>query len=169
MLGHHGGVAVTTPLAPGWTRRQRLTFGVVLAVGLALIGFGLSRSVTGDAAAKPSDPAIERLIPKPGDSLQVNQDTVGVDLQTGYRGELTIDGQAIETFDVNQSTSATPFDKQLAAQYDQGQATTFFTPREGATIEAFSPGRHTIIVTYWKLTESKAQARTFSWSFEVKT
>jgi hypothetical protein len=162
-------VAVTTPLPPGWTRRQRLVFGAVLAVGLALIGFGLSRSVTGDAATKPTDVAIERLIPKPGDSLQVNQDTVGIDLQTGYRGELTIDGQAIPIFDLNQSQSATPFDKQLSAQYDEGQGTILFTPREGATIEAFSPGRHTIAVTYWKLAESKALARSFSWSFEVKT
>ena len=162
-------MAVTTPLPTGWTRRQRLVFGAVLAAGLALIGFGLSRAVTGDAATKPSDEAIERLIPKPGDSLQVNQDTVGIDLQTGYRGELTIDGQAIPIFDISKAATATPFDKQLAAQYDEGQGTILFTPREGSTIEAFSPGRHTITATYWKLTESKAQARTFSWSFEVKT
>ena len=162
-------MAVTTPLPPAWTRRQRLIFGAIAGVGLVLIGFGLSRAVTGDAATRPSDPAIERLIPKPGDSLQVNQDTVGIDLQTGYKGELTIDGKAIPTFDVNQSASATPFDKQLSAVYDQGQATLLFTPREGAVIEAFSPGRHTITALYWKVTETKAQARPFTWSFEVKT
>jgi hypothetical protein len=141
----------------------------VIAVGLVLIGFGFASAVTGDAATAPSDPAIERLIPKPGDSLQVNQDTVGIDLRTGYRGELTIDGRAVPTAEVNQATVGTPFDKQLDAQYDAGQGTVLFTPREGAVIEAFSPGRHTITATYWKLTESKAQARTFSWSFDVKT
>ena len=163
------GVVDTTALPPGWTRRQRLVFGAIGAVGVALIGLGLSRAVTGDAATAPSDPAIERLLPTPGASLQVNQDTVGIGLQTGYRGELTIDGRAIPTFDINQSTTATPFDKQLAAQFDQAQGTVLFTPRPGAEIEAFSPGHHTITATYWKLADTKAHARAFSWSFEVKT
>ena len=142
---------------------------MLLAGGLGLIFAGLASARTGDAGNRPSDPAIERLIPLPGDSLQVNQDQVGIDLQTGYRGELTIDGQPIPTHDVNQASSNTPFSGQIDAQYDQGQGTVLFTPRPGATIEAFSPGRHTIVVHYWKLTESKEQSRTFTWGFDVKT
>lgn len=168
-LGHHGGVATITPTKSPWTRRQRIVFGAVLAGGLGLILAGFASAKTGDEGNKPSDPAIERLIPQPGDSLQVNQDTVGVDLQTGFRGELLIDGELIPTVDLNQSSATTPFEEILQAVYDAGQGTVLFTPRQGAVIEAFSPGRHNIIVRYWKTTETKEQARTFTWGFDVKT
>lgn len=155
--------------ATPWTRRQRVGFGAIIAAGLAMIVFGFASAQTGDAGSQPSDPAIERLIPNPGDSLQVNQDTVGIDLQTGYRGELIIDGQTIPTRDLNQAQSNTPFEEQLDAIYDAGQGTVLFTPRAGATIEAFSPGRHTIVARYWKTTQSRDEARTFTWGFDVKT
>lgn len=160
---------MTSPPTQRWTRRQRVILTLVLAGGLGIIFAGLATAKTGDAGNVPTDPAIERLIPKAGDSLQVNQDTVGIDLQTGYRGELTIDGQLIPTYDINQSSTATPFGSNLDAQYDAGQGTVLFTPRVGATIEAFSPGRHTIMARYWKLTDSKESSRTFLWSFDVKT
>lgn len=161
-------MVTTAPPSP-WTRRQRSVFGVIIAAGLGMIVFGFASAQTGDAGSQPTDPAIERLIPKPGDSLQVNQDTVGIDLQVGYRGELSIDGQLIPTIDLNQSDTSTPFDQQLDAIYDAGQGTVLFTPREGATIEAFSPGRHTITVRYWKVTESREEGRTFTWGFDVRT
>jgi hypothetical protein len=163
------GVAVRTdPEIVPWTRRQRMTFAGVLVVGLALVFLGFSTAKTGDEGNKPSDPAIERLIPEPGASLQVNQDTVGIDLVTGYRAELSIDGQPIPTSEIIASQSPA-FDEQIDAQYDAGQGTTVFTPREGATIEAFSPGRHLITATYWKVTEGRERARTFTWGFDVKT
>ncbi len=169
-LGHHGGVATSTQTESPWTRRQRIGFGAVIALGLGLIVAGFASAKTGDAGNKPSDPAIERLIPEPGDSLQVNQETVGIDLQTGYRGELLIDGQLIPTTEQGQAEGgAKPFTEQLDAQYDPRQGTVLFTPRQGATIEAFSPGRHTITAHYWRVTETREQARTFTWGFDVKT
>jgi hypothetical protein len=162
-------VATSTPTLSPWTRRQRVVFGAVIAGGLGLIVAGFASAKTGDEGNKPSDPAIERLIPQPGDSLQVNQDTVGVDLQTGYRGELQIDGTLIPTVDLNQSNTNTPFEEILEAVYDAGQGTVLFTPRQNAAVEAFSPGRHTITVRYWKTTETKEQSRVFTWGFDVRT
>jgi hypothetical protein len=163
-------VAVTTsstpPTAPIWSRRQQVVLTLVLAAGLFLIVAGFRAGQTGDADTRITDPAIEKLIPSPGD-LVLRQGEVGIDLAPGFAGQLAIDGKSIATHEVGESQTPTAFDTNLDARFDPGNGTVLFTPRAGAPIEAFSPGKHTIVVTYWRVTEGKEQAKTFSWQFSV--
>jgi hypothetical protein len=51
--------------------------------------------------------------------------------------------------------------------FDLAQNTVTFTPREGAAIEAFEAGDHRVTAVFWKLSESRAQSRSFTWQFKV--
>lgn len=156
----------TEPQLPTWSKRQRFVFAALLGLGLALVIYGFSTAKTGDDDVRITDPAIERLIPKPGD-LVLRQGQVGIDLAPGYTGVLVIDGQEIATYQVGQSESPTAFDQSLDVQYDQGTGTLLYTPRTGGPIEAFSPGGHIITARYWQLQQGREASRTFTWTFSV--
>ena len=161
MVRLHGGVA-RLPIDP-----RRLIASVVVAGALALIVYGFASAQTGDSAVEISDPAIERVIPMPG-ALVLRQSQVGADLAAGYRGVLIIDGQEIPTKDAQAPGQAnSDASVNLDAVFDLAQNTVLFLPRQGATIEQFAPGDHQVTVVYWKLTETRDDAKTFTWSFKV--
>jgi hypothetical protein len=146
---------------------RRFGASVLIAGALALIVYGFASAQTGDQAVQISDPAIERVLPMPG-ALVLRQSQVGADLAPGYRGVLIIDGQEIPTQDAqatgNASSDATV---NYDAVFDLAQNTVLFLPRQGATIEQFAPGDHQATIVYWKLEESRDEAKTFSWKFKV--
>ena len=92
-----------------------------------------------------------------------------LELASGYRGVLVIDGQEIPTTDlvaVDPNTGGQPslaFD----ALFDASLNTVTFQPRTGATIEEFEAGDHTVTAIYWKLDETRDQSRSFTWTFRV--
>ena len=53
------------------------------------------------------------------------------------------------------------------AVFEPGNATLTFTPGEGAPIEHFDPGEHTVSVVYWRTVDGRDTARTYTWTFEV--
>ena len=140
---------------------------VVIAAALALIVWGFASAETGDDAVEITDPAIERVLPMPN-ALVLRQSQVGADLAPGYRGVLIIDGQEIPTQDAQAPGAA---NSDVAVNYDAvfdlAQNTVLFLPREGATIEQFAPGDHQTTVVYWKIDETRDQAKTFAWKFKV--
>jgi hypothetical protein len=138
---------------------RRLGASALIAGALALIIYGFASAETGDDAVEINDPAVERVIPSPG-SLVLRQSQVGADLASGYRGLLIIDGTEIPSYDVGTANV-------LDAQFDPALNTVLFLPREGATISEFAPGDHNITVLYWRLDETRDQARQFSWTFKV--
>ncbi len=147
-----------------WVRVGMWALGLV-AVTSIVIGFAVAR--TGDAAIQINDPAVERVVPKPGD-LVLRQSEVGIDLASGYRGVLVIDGMEIPTVDVTPTDpGAGPKAPSLDAQFDPAVNTVFFTPRKGAPIEEFAPGEHTVTAIFWKMTETRQQARSVLWRFKV--
>jgi hypothetical protein len=137
-----------TPVKKLDARRLLMALGV--SVGLLLIVLGFASGQHGDSAIT-LPPEVEQVVPKPGD-LVLRQSSVGIDLKSGYTGVLIIDGKEI------------PEDQ---LQIDQAQATIFFTARQGAEIESFAPGQHSVTAVYWKVTESRDQATSFTWSFKV--
>jgi hypothetical protein len=146
---------------------RRLGVSLVIAAALALIVYGFASAQTGDQAVEITDPAIERVLPLPG-ALVLRQSQIGADLAAGYRGVLIIDGQEIPTQDaqapgVANNDVAVNYD----AVFDLAQNTVLFLPRQGATIEQFAPGDHQATVVYWKIDETRDQAKTFSWTFKV--
>jgi hypothetical protein len=160
-VGLHGAVATHR------VELRRLGASAIIAVALALIIYGFASAQTGDQAVEISDPAIERVLPLPG-ALVLRQSQVGADLAPGYRGVLIIDGQEIPTQDA-QATGDVNNDVTVNfdAVFDLAQNTVLFLPRQGATIEQFAPGDHQTTIVYWKLEETRDQAKTFSWKFKV--
>ena len=146
---------------------HRIIGAVVIGVALALIIWGFASAQSGDKAVRINDPAIERVLPQPGE-IVLRQSQVGVDLAPGYRGVLIIDGQEIPTTDVPTGSNPDPNAKgNLDAQFDPTQNTVLFVPKKGATIEEFTPGEHRITAVYWREVASRDQAVSFSWTFKV--
>ena len=145
---------------------RRLGISLVIAGALALIVYGFASAQTGDADVVVP-PGIERVLPMPG-ALVLRQSQVGADLASGYRGVLIIDGQEIPTQDA-QAPGAANNDPTVNydAVFDLAQNTVLFLPRQGATIEEFAPGEHQVTVVYWKLDESRDNAPSFNWKFNV--
>ena len=147
---------------------RRLGIAAIFAAALALIVYGFASAQTGDQAVEVTDPAIERVLPMPG-ALVLRQSQVGADLASGYRGVLIIDGQEIPTTDAQAPGGPSNADPNtnIDAVFDLSQNTILFVPRQGATIEQFAPGDHQITVVYWKLDETRDDAKTFTWNFKV--
>ena len=151
---------------------QKLVVSVGIAIGLVLIGMGLSGGTTGRAAQKlPA--VIEDINPGPGDEV-LRQSQVFVDFVDGYDATLTIDGIELPITRLDELTAngATPkpgaqVDIPPTAIYDPGNYTISFVPQEGAPITEFTQGVHKASVTYWKVTEGKTKSKSFSWEFEA--
>lgn len=142
-----------------------------LAVAVVLIVIGVRSSVTGREALGLPD-AIESTDPIRNSVRVPAQSAVFVDLQSGFTGVLVIDGLELETVDLDEVNDTTPEPGQQVeikpvTRYERGNATLTFTPSEGAPIEKFSEGRHTVTVLYWGLDETRAQARSYTWEFTV--
>jgi hypothetical protein len=152
--------------------RQNLIVSVGVAVGLVLIGMGLSAGTTGrDAQKLPA--VIEDINPGPGDEV-LRQSQVFIDFVEGYEAELTIDGIVLPVTRLDELTAngATPkpgaqVDIPPTAIYDPGNYTISFMPQDGAPITEFTQGMHDATVTYWKVTDGRNKSKSFSWQFEV--
>lgn len=144
---------------------------LVVAVGVALVARGVMSGVTGDErAALP--PAIESVAPVPEATQAFSGTAVFVDLLPGYTGQFTIDGITIDTVDLDDLVAQSPgggvqVSLPPVTIYEAGNATLTFTPSEGAPIEAFGDGEHTVKLSYWLVTDGPRAARTFTWTFTV--
>jgi hypothetical protein len=167
---------VDTP-RPTWRERLRrvdrklLAASLAIAVGLVLIVVALSQAVTGDEATQ-LPPAIESITPAP-DAVQVLRQTqVVIDLAEGHEGEVTVDGVALTTVRLDELAAVDiepgeQVDVPPGAVFEPGNGTLTFTPGEGAPIEEFEPGAHTVSVVYWRAVDGRDTARTYTWTFEV--
>jgi hypothetical protein len=158
-------------------QRRILICSMVIAAGVVLVIIGFRSSVTGRAAlALP--PTIESTDPVRGAVRVPAQTEVFVDLLAGYTGVLIIDGVELKTVDLNDlasgnggsSPNVVPGQQvSLPATtiYERGNATLTFVPTKGAPIESFTQGTHTVTVIYWKVLESRADSRSYTWTFSV--
>jgi len=160
----------------GAHNRRILICSMVIAAGLIMVILGFRSSVTGrEALALP--PTIESTDPVRGAVRVPAQTEVFVDLLAGYTGVLVIDGVELKTVDPNDLSSdngSTPSvvpGQQVSLPattiYERGNATLTFVPTKGAPIESFEQGPHTVSVIYWKILESRAQSRSYTWTFSV--
>jgi hypothetical protein len=164
--------ALSDPEAQSWWQRLDKTLllaSLFIAVGLVLIGFAVSRAVTGNEAAHlPA--AIEEITPA-FDAIQVpQQSTVIADLASGYEGRLVIDGVALPTIRADEvgSQDVQPGEQVKippGVRFEPGNATLSFTPGDRQAIKNFDAGRHTVVVIYWRTIEGERTARSYTWSF----
>jgi hypothetical protein len=149
-----------------WTR---VGIAVLAVVAVASIVLGLTLARTGDdAAPKITDPAVTAVFPRQND-LVLAQSTIGIDLAAGYRGVLFVDGEELPTSDLTPADPAVGSQPAITrdAVFDPAQNTVVFTPREGATIERFEAGEHNVTAVFWRMDESRARARSYTWRFKV--
>ncbi len=142
------------------------SFGI--AVCLVAIGLAVSLAVTGDERlALPA--AIEKIDPVRGAPQVPAQTQVFVDLQAGYEGVLVVDGLELVTVNLEDLTTQPGRELVLPPTtiYERGNATLTFDPSPESEISEFSEGEHLVKVIYWKVTEGRSQARSFTWSFTV--
>lgn len=177
-------VAPETADAPtgrlGRLRRIDWKLGVAslaIALGVALVGFGVSRSVTGDEVTKLPD-AIESISPVP-DAVQVPAQTnVVVDLIDGYAGEMTIDNVAYPTFrpevTVDDGEDVIPVGGQVDVRdgvvYDPLNYKLTFTPGEDVGFEEWAVGNHSVRVHFWQEEDGEVvpgTERNYNWTFNI--
>jgi hypothetical protein len=147
-----------------------LLTSLVFAMCIVAVGYALSISVTGKARQQLPD-AIENTDPV-RDAVQVPAQTeVFVDMKAGYTGVLTVDGLELQTIDTRDLQDKSKPGQQIKLPattiYDAGNATLTFKPSKNAPIPEFSQGTHLVTVTYWKVLEGRAHARTYTWQFNV--
>lgn len=159
-------------------RRRRIDWKLLLAsfgiaIGIVAIVVGFRVAVTGDEQLGLPE-GIESLNPVRGATQVLQQTAVFVDLAEGYTGVLIVDGVELETVSLDsigiQPVGGTTdpggqVTLPAATIYEPGNATLTFEPNEAAPISSFSTGRHDVTVVYWKLDESRAKSRSFTWDF----
>jgi hypothetical protein len=148
-----------------------------IAAGLVLIVSGVRASVTGEEEQKlPAE--IEAINPVVGATQVPQQSDVFVDLITGYRAVLVVDGVELPTvslddLDAGAAAGGTvaPAGHQVSlppgAIFEPGNVTLTFTPGDEQPITSFEPGEHQATVIYWKQSENRTRSRSFTWSFYV--
>jgi hypothetical protein len=95
--------------------------------------------------------AIDRLIPDP-DAKILQQDTVGIDLASGYTATLTLNGTPIP-------------DDQLTIVPQLNQVT--FTPGPDKDTQLVPAQQNCLVATYWQLSTGPSQSNTQTWCFSV--
>jgi hypothetical protein len=149
--------------------RQNLLVSVGLGIGLFFIVKGFSAAETGRTAQRLPD-VIESVNPGPGDEV-LRQSQVFVDFVDGYDAELVIDGISLPVTrldELSAQSNAKPgaqVNIPPTAIYDPGNFTISYLPQDGAPIEEFTQGTHKATVIYWKITDDRSKAKSFSWEF----
>ncbi|MEZ5218986.1 MAG: hypothetical protein R2715_20955 [Ilumatobacteraceae bacterium] len=148
--------------------RKLLLASVGLAIGVALIVFAFTSSVTGNEAQGLPD-AIENIAPQRDDEV-LRQSQVLADLAAGYSGRLIIDGKELEVVEVQATPDVRPGEDVgsdiLVTRFDTGTRILTYQPREGAPIASFATGVHQVTVIYWPIAEPE-RTRSFTWQFRV--
>lgn len=147
-----------------------LAASLAIAVGLVLVGVALLSAESGADDDLPG--AIESVSPVPGAVQVLAQTQVIVDLVPGYEGRLVIDREEFGTIRLDEIGSpdvepGAQVDVPPGVVFEPGNATLTFTPGEGAPIERFEPGNHTVSVIFWRTEEGPSSARSYAWSFQA--
>ena len=154
-------------------RRPQTSLLIISAIiALCIVGMfmALDNAVTGTEGNKLPE-SIEKIDPVRSATQMPAQTQVIVDLASGYTGVLIIDGLELETVNLDELRGQTKPGQQIDVPpttiYEPGNATLTFDPSEGSTIPEFSQGEHIVQVVYWKVTDGRGKARSFTWSFNV--
>jgi hypothetical protein len=165
--------ATARPSGP-WYRRldyKLVAASLVIAISVVMIGWALSRAVTG-TEAEHLPAAIEEITPVVDAEQVPQQATVIADLAAGYEGRLVIDDVALPTIRQDEigSIDVQPgeqVDVPPGAVFEPGNATLTFTPGSSQAIHSFDEGVHTVTVVYWRTIEGEASAHSYTWTFNI--
>lgn len=149
---------------------------LVILLALCFAGFLVFMAVKtggGTDGTIDTETAIVRYTPNPGGRV-LRQSEVGVELEPGYDGRLTINGVPIpEEQMLGAIDPDSPEFQQLPANLqDQGprpnnKYIVMFRPGEGKAITQFDTGEIEISVRYWEISEGEASSRTVTYIIRV--
>ena len=117
---------------------------VVICGGIYVVSQSSSESSGGLAGG-----VIEQLIPSKNAKI-LQQDQIGIDLQTGYSADLAVNGTAIPE---DQLTRVSGLDEVL------------FQPGQGRVFEEWPAGQNCVVATFWANDVGPSQSQTQSWCF----
>ena len=154
--GQDGGVRlrpVTPPQPVGRrlvTRRRVVSAALLVLAGASLYLAGTLHDDSPTAGARSR--VVKTVSPRPG-SIQLRQTEIMVELDTGYLGELSVNGSAIP-------------DDQLSIV--QGLNRITYTPRPGREVESLPAGVNCAVVRFRPLAASPGQPGSYRWCFSVQ-
>ena len=130
-------------------RRVVIAFLLLGALGLL---YAAGRNGTTEGEPVLTNEAVERLIPANGSPAVLRQAEIGIDLATGWTGELNINGVPIPDDQIRRNDPLNEL---------------YFTPGEGREIEQLRAGRVLVIASIWNFAdgETREDARQVTWSF----
>jgi hypothetical protein len=137
--------------APGMWKVIPLGVKIVLGVLLlvALGGIALLTQLSSESSGGLAGGVIEQLIPS-RDAKILQQDQIGIDLQTGYSADLAVNGVPIPE---DQLTRVSGLDEVL------------FQPGPGRVFEEWPAGQSCVVATFWPNDVGRAEAKTENWCF----
>ena len=148
----------------------RAAASMVIALGVVLVFYGLSKAVTG-TGLQHLPAQIESITPVRSATQVQEQERVQVDLIAGYTGVLIIDNVELPTYDQSNPAVAAQPGQQVTLPpetiFERGNYTLTFTPQKGALVDKYNTGVNTVTVRYWKITDGPAFFKTFTWQFDV--
>jgi hypothetical protein len=160
------GSAPSGPSAPfRYSTRFKIVAVAILALVavLAFVAYGMASDSTDDPVASSGGTRefVEQLIPA-GDSQVLQQGTVGIDLVTGWTGELSIDDVVIPGSDLDSGQDPSP------DEVSSGLERLTFTPGAGKVMASLPLGPVCAEAIVWERAAGRANSqRTVSWCFEV--
>lgn len=154
--GKNGGVPLPVVDRPRPTTRRLVTLRrVVFAALLILAGFSLYLAGTlhdDSPTAGARSRVVKTVSPRPG-SIQPRQTEIMVELDTGYVGDLSVNGSTIPDDQLN---------------VIQGLNRITYTPRPGREVESLPAGVNCAVVRFRPLAASPGQAGSYRWCFSVQ-
>lgn len=153
-------------------RRAVIAALLLVAAGCLVVAV---KSGGGTDPADPSDAqtAIVSFTPTPG-SRVIRQSTVGVVLEQGYDGRLTINGTSIPEEEMEGAIvpGTEAYEELSPRQREKGprpnnKEQVLYRPGPGKAVADLGTGEVQITVRYWKLSEGEQTARTFPYSIYV--
>lgn len=146
---------------------------VALLVVAGLFVWAAARSGGGTDGGVDRESAIVSYTPSPGGQV-LRQSQVGVELEAGYDGRLTIDGvpipedQMVGAIDPSSPEfAALPADLREQGPRPNNKHIVMFQPGPGKAITEYDTGTVEITVRYWRISEGIDSARTTTYTIRV--
>jgi hypothetical protein len=148
-----------------YSTRFKIVAAAVMAVVavLGVVAYRLAADSSDDPVASSGGTRefVEQIIPT-NDSQVLQQGTVGIDLVTGWTGELTIDNVPIPASDLDVG------DNTSSETVSSGLERITFTPGPGKALESLPLGPVCAQAVVWERSAGRDNSqRTVSWCFEV--
>jgi hypothetical protein len=129
----------------------RRTIVMTLIAAAAVVGMVVAFSAPTADPVGPKPPQVEAVFPQGGD-LDLRQSTIVADLAPGYTGYLALDGVEVPDDDLQRVDALN---------------TVTLKPLEGSDYEQLAPGRHCATVFYWRVGQTRDEASSFRWCFNL--